>query len=308
MFPGPRQGVVDGPYCNLRVSGPVRRTGRFHGLLRFVWIRRPILRFPLGQVHRPGGLFLFRRVHVEVYWFRGYGDLSRLPIHFNHPIIQASISVPHYIVKDDQLLEFFPEGLFEAFCPHEIIRSGNGARSGRSLFITTIVTRASGQRPTIVPPPLPLIAMRLTGPVTRKVLVRPRVLAQENIGIFEALEEDLKAAGFCGQRLPVPGVIVAVPKGIVKGPRGQPDNIRIWHHVRPQLAIQGVGCRFAHVRKVRDKTSQIVSNETHTQSVMVMDGYGQRTRLCRNSRERGSCGSTCSISGCQPHTAPRLWA
>jgi hypothetical protein len=42
-----------------------------------------------------------------------------LPAYFDHPIVQATIGIPHHIIQNDQLFQFFSEILLQRFGPLE---------------------------------------------------------------------------------------------------------------------------------------------------------------------------------------------
>lgn len=59
--------------------------------------------------------------------------------------------------------------------------------------------------------------MGVLGAEARRVLVGPGMFPQEDVGILEALEEDLEAAWFRWEGLLLPIEFAAVPKGVVEG-------------------------------------------------------------------------------------------
>lgn len=59
------------------------------------------------------------------------------------------------------------------------------------------------------------------------VLIRPWILAEEDIGVLETLEEDLETAWFRRQGLLLTIELAAVPEGIVEGFRREPDDVGI---------------------------------------------------------------------------------
>jgi hypothetical protein len=42
-----------------------------------------------------------------------------LPAYFDHPIIQTTIGIPHHVIQNDQLFQFFSEILLQRFGPLE---------------------------------------------------------------------------------------------------------------------------------------------------------------------------------------------
>jgi hypothetical protein len=73
------------------------------------------------------------------------------------------------------------------------------------------------------------------------------MLTQEQIRVLETLEKHLKATRFGRKRFPLPGMVVAVPERIVKGLGRQPDHVRVWDQMCPELRVENVGRRLADV-------------------------------------------------------------
>lgn len=129
--------------------------------------------------------------------FRRHRDLLGLPIDLDHPVIQPSIRVPHNVVQDDELFELLPEGLFQSRRPDEIAGAWRlRLRAVVAIIAIPVVVRAT--RTAVVGPSPLSFPVRICCPKTREILVWPWVFAQEDVCIFEALEEDLEAARFRG--------------------------------------------------------------------------------------------------------------
>jgi hypothetical protein len=63
------------------------------------------------------------------------------------------------------------------------------------------------------------------------------VLAEEDVGILEALKEDLEASGLGGEGLLLAVKAVSVPERIVERFRGEVDNVGVRYQVGLQLAV-----------------------------------------------------------------------
>jgi hypothetical protein len=82
------------------------------------------------------------------------------------------------------------------------------------------------------------------------------MLAQKDVGVAEALEKDLEAAGLGGQRLFLLAKRPPVPERVVERLGREVDDVGVWDNVRPQLAVERVRGGLADVRKVRDEAAR----------------------------------------------------
>jgi hypothetical protein len=57
------------------------------------------------------------------------------------------------------------------------------------------------------------------------------MFTKEHVGILEALEEDLEAAGLRGERLLLAMELAAIPEWIVEGFGSKPYNVCVWNEV-----------------------------------------------------------------------------
>jgi len=178
-----------------------------------------------------------------------------LPIHLDHPVVQASVRVAHDVIQNDQLLQLFPERLLQGRRPDKIAGPRCGGLWGSFAVITLRVVDLPSRRSTVVGPSLLLFPVRIVGPESGEVLVWPGVFAEKDVGVFESREEDLETPWLRGQELLVPRKVVPVPEGVVKGLGGQVDHVGVWHHVCSQLGIEDVGCRLADVGQVGNETA-----------------------------------------------------
>lgn len=121
------------------------------------------------------------------------------------------------------------------------------------VFARVRIDGSSGHGwPTVFRPIFSTIPVCVVGSETGPVLVRPRMLTQENISIFEALEEDLEAAWLWRERPVLPVELAAVPEGVVKRLGGKPNDVCVWNEVGPELPIEDICSRFAHIGEVRN--------------------------------------------------------
>lgn len=122
-------------------------------------------------------------------------------------------------------------------------------------LVVTVVAFGRGlpRWPAAIRPPPPPFSVRVVRAVTGDVLVRPGVLAEEDVGVLEALEKDLKAAGLRGQGL-LPAVeVVALPEGVVKSLGREVDDIGERDNVGAELAVEGVCGGLAYIGEVGNK-------------------------------------------------------
>lgn len=56
-------------------------------------------------------------VAFHLRWFCDNGGLLRLLVNLDHPVVQASVGVPHDVVEDDQFLQLLPERLLNCGRP-----------------------------------------------------------------------------------------------------------------------------------------------------------------------------------------------
>lgn len=64
-----------------------------------------------GQVDRPRTEFVVLLVCVQVYRLRDYRHLFGLPIDLDHPVVEASVGIPHDVVQYHELFQLLAEGL-----------------------------------------------------------------------------------------------------------------------------------------------------------------------------------------------------
>ena len=76
------------------------------------------------------------------------------------------------------------------------------------------------------------------------------MFSQKDIGVFEALEENLETAWLGGQWPLLPVELATIPERVVEGLRRKPDNISIGDEMCSKLAVEDIGGGFADVRKV----------------------------------------------------------
>jgi len=79
------------------------------------------------------------------------------------------------------------------------------------------------------------------------MLIWPRVLLQEDIGVLEALQEDLEAARLLWKWFPLPVESPPFPKVVVKRLGGKIDNICVWYDVGSELGVEDVGRGFGDI-------------------------------------------------------------
>lgn len=56
-------------------------------------------------------------VAFHLRWFCDNGGLLRLLVNLDHPVVQASVGVPHNVVEDDQFLQLLSERLLNCRRP-----------------------------------------------------------------------------------------------------------------------------------------------------------------------------------------------
>lgn len=123
----------------------------------------------------------------------GYG--ASLPVNLYHPVIQASVGIAHDVVENDQLFELLAERLLELVGPRKL-----GGLVWQALLRLVFVVarillwyrrRSAGSA---VVGPLLLAAACIVGAEACPVLIWPWILAEEDVGILETLQEDLETA------------------------------------------------------------------------------------------------------------------
>ena len=86
------------------------------------------------------------------------------------------------------------------------------------------------------------------------MLIWPGVFLQENVGILEAFEEDLKTARLLWERLPFPVERASLPEVVVKRLGRKVDYVCVRYDIRSKLGVEDVCGGFGDVTQIGDET------------------------------------------------------
>lgn len=120
MFPGEGEGVVDG--ADFDGCGLVQRSGGAGGCGGHLFLDTVDGIVFTGWTDgggSGGAAFGAGGVHVHADRFAVDGNIAGFVVDFDHPVVQASVGVPHDVVEDYELLKLFTEVLLELLRPNK---------------------------------------------------------------------------------------------------------------------------------------------------------------------------------------------